>query len=165
MRKPAGKPGKVVVVELAATCLTPEQVTEKARQLKAVVVDAIQPTDVRDMMRSLMARAGNGEHKAIELVLNLIGANQPPDAGPAPPPPGVAVQVNNNFGGAAPADDGRALALKVLAERGTAPAAVLEDRCNLPPGAVEEMAAEGLIRLTAKGAKLTAAGRRKASVA
>lgn len=66
-----------VVVEVAGEVITPEQAARKAAQLRSIIYDSIQPVQVRDMMHALMARAGNGEHKATMTVLQLLGVGQP----------------------------------------------------------------------------------------
>lgn len=85
------KNDKVVVVEVAGEVITPEQAAAKAALLRSIVIDSIQPAQVRDMMRALMARAGNGEHRAINTVLQLVGAGQPEQR---PPAPANVMQVN-----------------------------------------------------------------------
>lgn len=170
------------VVELATGPVPPVTAAEKAKQLRAAVVGAISERDVGHVMQTLLIRAKGGDLKAIQMVLDVIGTEQP-ESQPVPAPQQIGVQVNvgerdradvrvavaEPVGGTAEIDQSvlmnmRARAARVLADRGVLAPNILADECNIPESLVDRVVSTDCLWFarSSRGVVLTVIGRREA---
>jgi hypothetical protein len=147
-------------IQLTTGKVTPAQLAEKARALRATVLDSINEVDVRHIMAALVGRAKNGDQQAAEAVLKLIGVGQSEASAP-----GNYVQVNVDQGqpvrvtGGEVFDPRRLRVARLLAVRGALSPPAISEECEIPPTVIGSVLDYEWFQQTDRGVVLTAVGR------
>lgn len=134
--------GVEVLGEQVSAMVDPKLAAAKAARLRGAILASISELDVSHIMITMVGRAKNGDHKAAQTVLQLIGAGQVQDQ-PQPPAVNNTVQVNvDNRSQSAVFDlSGDCLKIaRVISSRGPMTAEAISRACEITVNRVKELA-------------------------